>query len=230
MATLGWNNRPWTLPDAGCDKKPFYISVGGNTGSGKSTLVRAISNLLDPKISHIYIDERETHHPFLDRLFHDPRRYSFEIQLNFMIQRCILVKRWLDAGVSLIMERSHLEDVIFIRMLHEQKMVSDEQYMVYMSLWESLDSRTPKPDIFVLFDIPPEESIRRLGVAESLGERPCEFRDEEHKQAWVQKWGREYQRRIAELRNIEEISKIMYVVSSDKSPDNLALEIINRLQ
>jgi deoxyadenosine/deoxycytidine kinase len=179
---------------------------------------------------YVAIDERETHHPFLDRLFFDPARYSFELQLNFMLQRCLLVKRWTDSGTSLVMERSHAEDPVFIRFLLEMGLVTSTQHDVYMEVWSQLDEVTPLPDQLIALVVSPGESIRRLLKAEAASERPVEFPDEATRSAWVTGWARHYQRRFAELNEDPRYATRLTIMTDIMGPDDLATQIIADLE
>ncbi|HFP1361402.1 TPA: deoxynucleoside kinase, partial [Escherichia coli] len=70
--------------------------MSGNSGVGKSTLLRRMSKELfkvDPDT--VAIDEKSVHHTLLPYLFDDTSNYGYLIQLNFMIQRALLIKSWL---------------------------------------------------------------------------------------------------------------------------------------
>jgi deoxyadenosine/deoxycytidine kinase len=194
---------PWIVPKVqAADPAPRYVAVTGNTGSGKSTLVRAIAAALAREQSPaIGIDENSLHHPFIDRLFHAPEAYSFEIQLNFMLQRVMMVKRWIDAGYTVVMERSHLDDPVFIRHLLERGYVGEREHNIYMDLWRALERRMPLPDLLVYLSVSPDVSVQRLTAAETEGRRPAEFPDERTKKEWVSTWWRLYEERARELQN-----------------------------
>ena len=179
---------------------PLYIAVSGNTGAGKSTLVNILGNLTRLEFDStntVVIDERLTHHPYLDRLFADPLRFSFELQMNFMIQRVLVVKRWLSAGFNVVMERAHWDDPVFIESLVKQGILSKNQMNAYYNVWEQLGARVPEPNCHIVLTISPEESIRRVTIAENNGERPREFESEDQKKNWITTWSEEYTRRIA---------------------------------
>ena len=69
-----------------------------------------------------------------------------------MLQRALIVKRWLTAGYHVLMERSHVEDLIFIRHLHAEKLVTKEEHDVYVSLWEMISDRLRLPNLIIFFD------------------------------------------------------------------------------
>lgn len=194
--------------------KPSYVAVIGNSGTGKSTLVKAIAGHLSPDRPTIGVDERLTHHPFLDRLFWSPEEFSYELQVNFMLQRVLIVRRWLDAGVNVVMERSHLDDRIFIEHLYAQGLVSVDERKTYLDLWDRLLRRTPVPDLIVALKAPPEVCVARITADEESGGRPREFRDEEQKRNWLAAWGRLYEDRINQLQGNPDIGGRLLVADA----------------
>lgn len=232
MVSEAWTN-PWSPPavpggPGDSVKSPLYVAVVGNTGSGKSTLVRRLADQLDvtPVIA---IDERDTHHPFLDRLFEDPARFAFELQVNFMIQRVLIVKRWLAAGVQVVMERSHYDDPVFINHLAAMGLVTEEETAAYLKLWDSLEKRLPPPDLVVYMRVPSAVSIERITAAEDAGERPREFASESQKHAWVEAWWRWYEVKMKGLASDNSIGPCLLFLDGTKSLDELTEEVEGRL-
>lgn len=189
----------WSPPPPGQDAAGQYLCVLGNTAAGKSTLVHRLVTCVDGVRPTIGIDERSTHHPYLDRLFHEPRRYGLELQLNFMLQRVLIVRRWLDAGHNVIMERSHLDDIIFARHLARRGLINDAEQDAYLLTHSALDRRAQLPDRIIALDLPGEVCLRHLNDAENAGHRPREFPDEGTKRDWVMSWADLYSERFREL-------------------------------
>ncbi|WP_305971062.1 MULTISPECIES: deoxynucleoside kinase [unclassified Mameliella] len=209
--------------------KPVYIAVGGVTGAGKSTLVTRLSEKVSGFGKCMSIDERETHHPFLNRLFFDPERYSFQIQLNFMLQRVLLIKRWLDAGYNLVMERSHKEDRIFPEFLLDRDLITSGQYRSYMDVWFELDDVTPDPDVLVILDVSPEQAIDRIIRAEEEGHRPKEFPNESQRKEWVEGWCKRYQIFLEQVTNDDKHGNIVRVSASEEDPPSVAERVVRSL-
>jgi len=194
---------PWGDPvSLPAEKKQLYVCVSGNSGAGKSTLVRSIAaDMYERDRGTIAIDEKSLHHPFISTLFFETASYGFQIQVNFMLQRVMLVQRWLDVGYNVVMERSHLEDVVFIRHLRNMGHVSAQEYDAYMRLWHCLDKRLPHPDLMIYLDVSPKTSLARLQEDEDTGRRPREFPDEELKAKWIYSWYQLYLERLEELKD-----------------------------
>ncbi|WP_414148790.1 deoxynucleoside kinase [Erwinia sp. BNK-24-b] len=193
---------PWSADKKECNKvrAPIYICLSGNTGVGKSTLLKRLSARLFNEDSHtIAIDEKSIHHPFLPYLFDDTANYGYLIQLNFMIQRALIIKSWLGKGFNLVMERSHLEDYIFINFMFKAEYISKTQYKSYINLWERINDLLIEPDIIVFIDYPVNYSLTHLQNDEKYGIRPREFINEDTKVKWIKGWHAEYQHFIDNL-------------------------------
>ena len=65
-----------------------YISLCGNIGSGKSTIA---SLLIESKINVVFEDFEK--HISLDDFYKNPEQFSFETELNFLLQHYYLLKK-----------------------------------------------------------------------------------------------------------------------------------------
>jgi deoxyadenosine/deoxycytidine kinase len=194
--------RLWT--EAGLarhEQRGLYVAVSGNTGAGKSTLVKALAQRLAPSHpSVIGIDERSLHHPFLKSMFFDPTRYALGVQLNFAVQRFLMLTRWFDAGYTVIIERSHLDDELFINQHAAAGNITPEDQIAYAGIVKRLHDRIPFPDLLVCINVDADTSMKRIAQAETSGQRDREFPSDEVKWTFVSSWAERYQRFHAELR------------------------------
>ena len=182
-------------------KPGIYIAISGNTGAGKSTLLRSL--ILETKKywnNVIGIDERTLHHPFLRLMFEFPDKFGFGIEMNFIVQRYLALKRWLNDGAIVLIERSHLEDKIFVDHLFENKHITKSQYSCYEQISNEIQEDLPLPDIIVCLETSFALSMERIKQSEESGERPEEFPDEERKSKYVLSWHNKYQRHFEDLR------------------------------
>lgn len=183
------------------NERPLCLCIAGQSGAGKSTVLRMLAEVVAERRNNVVIlDEKALHHPYIDRLFVAPDRYAFELQLQFMVSRALFVKRWMDSGYSVVMERSHAEDPVFIRHLLAFKHVNEAEHEAYMSVWASLASRIPMPDLLVFLEVPIEVSVQRLSRPEAAVERP-HFPDEAARRAWIASWNHFYRQRFDELQS-----------------------------
>lgn len=182
-----------------------YIAVSGNTGAGKSTLVKAIrDNLRKTSTNVIGINERVLHHPLLKLMFSLPDEYSFIVQLNFMIQRYAILYRWLSLGYTVVMERSHLDDRLFVEDHVKKNHITLKEYDAYLALAEIFNEKLPEPNIYVYLKAHPTLSISRLTAAERLKERPKEFPDEAVKRSFVEDWYLAFEEHFKNLQQDQE--------------------------
>lgn len=167
----------------------IYIAISGNTGAGKSTLIRqVVERAHNLGMSILGVSERTLHHPYLRRMFSDPSHYAFPIQLNFMLQRYLLLYRQIELGRSVFMERSHLDDALFVQEHYLEGNISSAQLDAYKYLVNVLHDQLPVPDLFILLNPNPEISIERVRLAEQRGDRPREFPSEIAKEQWIHRW------------------------------------------
>ena len=191
-----WNSDP----AARLKPSGTYVAVSGNTGSGKSTLVTALSRHLRARGEQaIGINERVLHHPLLPLMFHRPQQYAFGIQLNFLLQRHLILKRWLELGFTVVSERSHLDDRLYMETHLDEGNVTKDELAAYDLLFTTLGRSLPDPDYYIFLDAPAQLSIQRLTAAAQAGERPEEFPDDTSRQIFVAQWQRRFRRHFEGL-------------------------------
>ena len=224
-----WNDDP------GLVKGPRgrYVAVSGNTGAGKSTLVEAVVRRARAlNVPAVGVNERALHHPLLRLMFAEPEVYAFGVQLNFLLQRHMVLLRWLRLGHVVVIERSHLDDGLFMEQHFEMGHVTAGERAAYLGLLSALNRKIPFPDVFVCLDVKPEMSMRRLARSEELGERPREFPDEATKYEYVKAWYKridEFHRRLtaAPAAGGGQPSPVVLQRSAEQDTASLAEEVIN---
>lgn len=193
---------PWELQfNKTSNQNKKYICLSGNSGVGKSRLLRFIGETifkLDNKT--IAIDEKHRHHKFLSSLFLDTHKYGFQIQLNFMMQKSLLINKCIDSGYNLVMERSHFDDRIFMTHLFREGVVNQSEFDTYKQLWEHLLKRTHIPNIMILLDFLLDFAINNVTTDEIFGRRPKEFPTAAKKQKWLTSWHELYVEFFEEMR------------------------------
>lgn len=162
----------------GLIRRALYVTVSGNTGVGKSTLLaRLASHLREREINPDVAHEQQFHHPMLANMFREPATWAFAVQVNFALERTMRLMT-IDgpAGRPLLMERSLSEDVLFFRYYRERGDISDDQAQAYEHLFGCLAARVDEPDLVIHLVGDESRICDRLETAFARGERPGEYR------------------------------------------------------
>jgi len=123
-----------------------FITVAGNIGVGKSSLVRRLSHRL--KWQPFF--EPESHNPYLADFYQDMQAWSFHSQIYFLGHRLRVYRELTDSPDSVILDRSLYEDAeIFAHNLYENGYMTRRDYDTYEALYQSLLSFLPTPDLVI---------------------------------------------------------------------------------
>ncbi len=97
------------------DRSKQLICIEGNIGSGKSTLTKALSEMIGAAAMFEPVEEN----PYLEKFYRDPKRYALEMQFWLMSQRFRMhqtaIKHIWETGQSVIMDRSIYGDWVFAK-------------------------------------------------------------------------------------------------------------------
>jgi len=160
-----------------------FISVAGNIGVGKSSLVR----LLAEQTGFTPFYEPVSENPYLADFYQDMPGWSFHSQVFFLGRRLLIHQELAKYPDSVIQDRSIYEDSeVFARNLFLQGLLNERDYQTYNTLYQSIIHIIPAPDLLIYL---------RASV-DTLAER-------------IQMRGREYERTIdaaylAQLNNLYE--------------------------
>ncbi len=138
----------------------YFITIAGNIGVGKSTLVR----LLGERLGWEPVFEAVTENPYLADFYQDMRRWSFHSQVFFLSRRLQQHHLLLRQPRSAIQDRSVYEDAeIFARNLYAQGHMSDRDWSAYYELYQTLALLLPPPDLVIYLKASVPTLKRRIG-------------------------------------------------------------------
>lgn len=138
----------------------YFITIAGNIGVGKSTLVR----LLGQRLGWEPVFEAVTENPYLADFYQDMRRWSFHSQVFFLSRRLQQHHQLLRQPRSAIQDRSVYEDAeIFARNLYVQGQMSDRDWGAYYDLYQTLALLLPPPDLVIYLQASVATLKRRIG-------------------------------------------------------------------
>lgn len=128
-----------------------FIAIAGNMGAGKSTLVEALAKHYKWDAALEAVDTSpDLANPYLADFFDDMPRWSFNLQVFFLVAR-FKQHREIQAGTrSAIQDRTIYEDAeIFARNLYEMNLMSARDYDVYQLIYNEFIPLLKPPDLVV---------------------------------------------------------------------------------
>ncbi len=124
----------------------YFITVAGNIGVGKSTLVQLLSH----HVGWEPVFEAVTENPYLSDFYKDMRRWAFQSQIFFLSRRLQQHYKLLQQPNPIIQDRSVYEDAeIFARNLFEQGDMSKRDWACYLDLYNTLATLLQPPDLVI---------------------------------------------------------------------------------
>jgi deoxyadenosine/deoxycytidine kinase/ribonuclease HI len=159
---------------------PQLISIEGNIGSGKSTLIEKLrtaykdySNicfLQEPVDIWNTITDKEGN-TMLSKFYTDAKKYSFAFQMMAYISRLSLLKNALKENYDIIVvERSMFTDkMVFAKMLYEDGNIEDVEYQIYNKWFHHFIEELP-PIHVIYVKTTPEVAFERVVKRSRTGE------------------------------------------------------------
>ncbi|MEL6546060.1 MAG: deoxynucleoside kinase [Myxococcota bacterium] len=120
-----------------------FVAIAGNIGSGKTT----VAKLLNTRLGFDLFEEPVIDNRFLASYYADMGRWSFTLQLEFLIKRVTHHELIEEVPRSCIQDRTLLEDPeIFAKYLHGLGKMTDEELQLYQEYFERLNRNVRQPD------------------------------------------------------------------------------------
>lgn len=174
---------------------PIIISIDGNIGSGKSSIVKYLQknfeyfcNNKSNKINKICfleepvkiwesITDISSNETIIEKFYKNSKKYSFAFQMMAYISRLSILKEELQKDFDFIItERSIYTDRnIFAKMLYLEKNIDDIEWQVYNKWFDEFSSITKDIKI-VYIRTTPEICDKRIKIRNRKGENiPIEY-------------------------------------------------------
>lgn len=200
------------------------ISVQGNIGSGKSTLVANLKKLLGSNQRICYLQEpvdewktiRDAEDKSILELFYkNQEAYAFQFQMMAYISRLAILKRALESNYDVIVtERSLATDKnVFCQMLYDSNKIKDVEFQIYNKWFDEFQREFPDENI-VYIQTDPEVACDRVSIRNREGESiPLEYLAECHN--YHEKWIRSFPKTsVLTLNGNQDINKDPDVMTS----------------
>jgi deoxyadenosine/deoxycytidine kinase len=178
------------------------IAVVGNTGAGKTTLVRALCRMGKFNIGL----EQHAERPFQKMFKNDPR-YALANQLDYMLQRAKQEQEFRSMeGIALVDGGLDLDFYGFTRLFHSRGLLSNIEFQLCEELYGFFRSLLPPPELTVHLIIDHEIIEKRLAERDRIN--VATSADLELMNSFIISW----------LENIPS-GKVIHIDASKDSPD-----------
>lgn len=144
---------------------PRYIVVEGPIGVGKTSLV----DLLSERLGARKLLEVAEDNPFLPTFYKDPRRYAFQTQVWFLLNRFRQQQDLLQFDLfrqTLVADYLFAKDKIFAYLTLE-----DHELALYERVHALLQVRVPTPDLVIFLQASTEALLERIAIRGKAYER-----------------------------------------------------------
>jgi deoxyadenosine/deoxycytidine kinase len=132
-------------------KKKLFVAMAGNIGAGKTTAAKMVSQNFGFEL----FDEPVIDNRFLKDYYKDMRRWSFTLQLEFLLKRVEHHELIHKVAKSCIQDRTLYEDPeIFAKYLHGLGNLTDQELDLYFEYFQRLTRTIAHPQKVICFDVP----------------------------------------------------------------------------
>jgi deoxyguanosine kinase len=129
-----------------------YIAIEGVIGAGKSSLAKKLAEKLNAKL----IEEEFETNPFLEKFYGDRKRFAFQTQMFFLINR---FKQQQELNQEDLFSDFIVSDYIFAKdKIFAYLNLSSDELKLYENIFPTLQRDLRKPDLVVYL----QSSIDRL--------------------------------------------------------------------
>lgn len=131
--------------------RKLFIAMAGNISAGKTTAAKMVSQ----KFGFELFDEPVIDNRFLAPYYGDMKRWSFTLQLEFLIRRVEHHELIHKVAKSCIQDRTLYEDPeIFAKYLHGLGNMTDKELELYFEYFKRLTKHVAQPEKVICFDVP----------------------------------------------------------------------------
>merc|ERR1719341_1449070 len=145
--------------------RPFVVSIEGNIGSGKSTMLKYFEKFQDVELVPEPVAEwcDVGGHNLLGKLYEDPKRWSFQFQSYVQLTRLQLLKKQTDCSVKIIERSIQNNRFCFLENARREGSLSGSELEVLIEWYKWLDTNLGIPlDLIVYLRTSPQVAYDRL--------------------------------------------------------------------
>ena len=139
-------------------------------GVGKTSLAGKLAEKLSV---HPLLEQTEDN-PFLDKFYRNPKRYSFQIQIFFLLRR---YQHSIEINQMDLFRRTIITDYLFDKdRIFARNNLDDHEFWLYDQLFQLLKARLTPPDLVIFLQAKTEVLMERIKNRNRDYERPINFK------------------------------------------------------
>lgn len=121
-----------------------FITIEGNIGAGKTSLVKKIAEDRNAKA----IFEEFTDNPFLPDFYKEPQRFAFTLEMSFLADRYHQINK--EIPNPDLFDRFTISDYFFMKsIIFAKTNLDNQEYKLYRDIFNIIYKSIPKPDLLV---------------------------------------------------------------------------------
>jgi deoxyadenosine/deoxycytidine kinase len=137
---------------------PRYIVVEGPIGVGKTSLVERLSQRLGARTLLEVVEDN----PFLGDFYKDPRRFAFQTQLWFLLNR---YRQQQELAQFDLFRQTLVTDYLFAKdKIFAYVNLEDHELALYERIHALLEVRVPAPDLVIFLQASTETLLSRIAT------------------------------------------------------------------
>lgn len=147
-----------------------YIVIEGPLGVGKTSLALKLADELNGEILLEDVEEN----PFLLKFYQNPKKYSFQTQVFFLLRRYQQSTRIGQMG---LFKRTVISDYLFDKdMIFAKANLDDSEFWLYEQLFHLLRKRVAPPDLTIFLQATTDVLMERIRRRDRKYERGISFK------------------------------------------------------
>lgn len=145
----------------------FRVALVGSLAVGKSTIVSGLKNIMD---NCIFVVEDASKNLFLEDFYMDMSKWGFHTQISSL---AMITENYLSCNDEkiIIYDRCVDEIITFAMMQFEHGNMSEKEFRVYESLYNSILLIMPPVDLFIYCKCPADISLERIKIRNRIFEQ-----------------------------------------------------------